>query len=140
MTHFIFKPSKRKEVGRPGRSRYVGSWVEPESKKIDLTFSLENLRVLIESARQGDGRFSDFDIVRWCGSFGALGPESEDERFRAVARLAHDIDAQWDLNLFNSYSTEGLQALDVDSVRLPDEWWTAWLERLERLAGSNDAV
>jgi len=51
-----------------------------------------------------------------------------------VVRIAEAVDAQWDMNLFNSYSCDELRALDVGAVSLPVAWFDDWLRQLDHPA------
>ncbi|MCY1691691.1 hypothetical protein OVA29_14235 [Exiguobacterium sp. SL14] len=46
-----------------------------------------------------------------------------------ATEVANDIDTQWDLYLFNSYSWDALQTLDLATVRLPREWLEEWIRK-----------
>lgn len=44
-----------------------------------------------------------------------------------ATEVANDIDAQWDLSLYNTHSLDALQTLDLATVCLPREWLEEWL-------------
>jgi hypothetical protein len=45
--------------------------------------------------------------------------ERENDKTRKAADIAQDVNAQWDMYLYNTYSFEQLQNLDFSQVKLP---------------------
>ena len=130
--NYTFQPGKRK-----GRNRYVGSWTETGWRDIPLPFTRENL-VTVLSWGAGDlpTTHSHQDIAHWCDRFHMAWVTDElrgDDTFRPVVDIAHDVSAQWELHLANTYTLEQLQALTFSTVALPVEWFQDWLRRVRGL-------
>lgn len=128
MTSYTFKPGKKK-----GRNKFVGSWNESTSKKIDLPFTIESLRsVLSWGIAPNGGDYSHQDIAHWCDRFHMAMFDVETDRAMDIATgIAADVDAQWDMFLANTYKLEELQNLDFRRVNLPVEWFMDWLSQLD---------
>lgn len=127
MTSYTFKPAKKK-----GGNKFVGSWSESTSNRIELPFTVESLRSVLSWALiPNEGEFSHQDIAHWCDRFHMAMFDIDTDRSMDIATsVAADVDAQWDMYLANTYSLEELQNLDFRVVRLPDEWFHDWLNQL----------
>jgi hypothetical protein len=144
MSRFHFQPDGR----RRGRQRYLGRLVEPTAEPIPLPYTSASLRILVEGgATQRDNGYSHHAIARWCGEAAAQWRELESptpslplpgQITGSEIAVAEDIDAQFDLFLFNTYSPQVLADVDLDSVRLPCEWFDTWLGQLGRSAPIED--
>ena len=115
------------------RNRYVGSWEEPVSDRIALPFTIDSAsQVLKWGASPGTAPFTHHDISSWCYRFWEqfmdvdTSPEIEQ-----VLSIVAEVDCQWDLYLANTYSLEQLQKLDFDTVSIPIEWFSEWLQTLQ---------
>lgn len=132
MSH-TFQPGKRK-----GRNRYVGSWTETGWRVIPLPFTHESLvTVLSWGAGEQPSTHSHQDIAHWCDRLHMAWVTDElrnDEALRPVVDIAHDVSAQWELHLANTYTLEQLQALQFSIVTLPVEWFQDWLQRVRELS------
>lgn len=128
MTSHTFRPGKKN-----GRNKFVGSWSESASRKIDLPFTVESLRsVLSEAVTPNEGEISHQDIAHWCDRFHMAMLDIETVRTMDVAiDVAADVDAQWEMYLANTYRLEELQNLDFRQVHLPLEWFKDWLRQLD---------
>ena len=128
MTSYNFKPSKKK-----GRNKFVGSWSESASKKIDLPFTVESLRsVLSWGVSSNGGYYSHHDVAHWCDRFHMAKFDVEtDDAMDIATGVAADVDGQWDMFLANTYKLEELQILDFRQVNLPAEWFTDWRSELD---------
>lgn len=126
MTSYTFKPGKKN-----GRNKFVGSWSESASKRIDLPFTVESLRLVLTWGGAG-GEYSHQDIVHWCGRFHMAKFDVDTDHAMDIATgIAADVDAQWDMFLANTYSLDELQSLDFRQVKLPVEWFADWLNQIE---------
>lgn len=126
MTSYTFKPGKKK-----GRNKFVGSWSESASKRIDLPFTVESLSLVLAWGRSG-GDYSHQDIAHWCDRFHMAKFDVDTDHAMDVATgIAADVDAQWDMFLANTYSLNELQNLDFRQVKLPVEWFAEWLNQIE---------
>lgn len=135
MTIYTFKPDKKK-----GRNKFVGSWSESVSKKIDLPFTVESLRsVLSWGLLLQESEVSHQDIAHWCDRFRmATFDVFPDDAMGIAIGVAADVDAQWDMFLTNTYLLEELQNLDFGQVCLPLEWFVNWLNQIENAQLSLD--
>jgi len=129
---------------KKGKNKYIGSWTEPISKKIELPFSIESmLKVLTWGAKPGESAYTHQDIAHWCDRFRtAMFDTDADSAMDIVTAVAADVDAQWDMFLANSYELKKLQELDFSEVRMPLEFFEDWLKQLAdtwQIAGGSDA-
>jgi hypothetical protein len=148
---FRFEPPRRRRRG----SRFVGTIIEPEPVRIPLPATVESLRALLADAAHADpGPLPHHAIARWCRAaweqwyavveqwYAAHDTDAPPSAlpFGGDARaldVAEDVDAQFDLYLFNTFAPAALDGLDAWAVRLPREWFVGWLDRL---AGESDAA
>ena len=115
-----------------GQNKYIGKWTEPVLKNITLDFTPENAKKVIQFGIKEDESFTHKDIVDWCYKFWQEYNDLDNQKdIKHIIALMEDIDAQWDLNLSNSYSFEELKEIDFTKVRLPREWFKTWADRLE---------
>jgi hypothetical protein len=130
MTNYVFKPGSKK-----GRNKYVGTWSEAASKRIELPYTVESLRLVLGwGAAPVESAFSHRDIADWCDQFHKAKFDIETDHVLDVATgVAADVDVQWDLFLTNSYTLEQLKELDFGAVSLPLDWFHEWLGQLEAL-------
>ena len=137
MTSYTFKPAKKK-----GRNRFVGSWSESASRKIDLPFTVESLRsVLSWGLSPNGGGYSHQDIAHWCDRFNTAfitdhWTREEEVGISPFASIVEDVYLQWDLYLANTYTLEQLQSLRFSDIRLPDGWFQRWLANVRELQSS----
>jgi len=126
MTSYTFKPGKKN-----GRNKFVGSWSESASKRIDLPFTVESLRLVLTWGEAG-GKYSHQDIAHWCDRFHMAKFDVDTDHAMDISTgIAADVDAQWDMFLANTYSLDELQSLDFRQVKLPAEWFADWLNQIE---------
>lgn len=101
---------------------------------IDLPFSSENLKNLLNTVCRKENRFSQFEFIKWCDNLTMTFEEDEDEASNELDEItfgiARDIECQWDLFLVNKYSLKELQNLDLSKVKLPQDWFIEWLKQL----------
>jgi hypothetical protein len=127
MTNYVFKPGNKQ-----GRNKYVGSWSEKASKKIEMPYTVESMRLVLGWGAAPDGSaFSHQDIAHWCDRFHMAMFDVETDHLLDVATgIAADVDVQWDLFLANTYSLEQLKELDFGAITLPMEWFDDWQKQL----------
>ena len=116
------------------RNRYKRSWEEPDSLRITLPFTPDSVKQVLEwGATPSRAPATHHDIARWCDRFWTkfMDFDAPPEIERVLPVLA-DVDCQWDLYLANTYSLEQLRQLDFDKVCLPSQWFTDWLQTLQR--------
>jgi hypothetical protein len=115
---------------------YVGKWEEKGWCEINLTFTPESLKYLLDQAlNESEPEFTHQDIANWCGKYWWKTEEEEldsgaDKVKQIAVKVAKDIDCQWELFLVNTYSLADLQNLDFSKVKLPIEWFEKWLHEL----------
>lgn len=128
MSHFEFKPSKKK-----GRSRYVGLWSQSIPKAIDLSYTVNSLiTVLTWGLNPQESKFTHQDICYWCDRFHmAMFDVDTDNAMDVAAGVACDVDAQWGMYLANTYKLEELQKLDFSQVQIPIDWFNDWLVQIK---------
>ena len=99
---------------------------------IELPYTVGSLKkVLTWGSLSENSPFSHQDIADWCDRFAvAMQSASTDALMSKATRIAADVDAQWELYLSNTYSLEQLQRLDFGKVKIPKEWFDAWLQQL----------
>ena len=123
--------------GKKGRkSRFVGSWRESPFHKIEIPFTVENLKVFLAEGRNKDSDYTHQQIADWCFRFYLEFNELRHinyDLYLKVKDIALDVDTQWDLYLSNENTFDELKGLDFSKVRLPEEWFGQWLKNLENL-------
>lgn len=101
------------------------------STSINLTFSYENLFLLLTQISKNKSNFSHYDFAQWCNNFTIVFENDEVSKITEhVLLIAREIECQWDLFLVNTFSLEELQKMDLTGVKLPLEWYERWLEEL----------
>ena len=127
MSNYEFKPS-----GKKGRNKYIGSWSETASRKIELPFTVESLKQILVWGKSFESIYSHQDLAHWCGRFHmATFDIDSDQKMDIACGIAADVEAQWDMYLANTYKLEQLQQLDFGAVELPKEWFDDWFEQIE---------
>ena len=119
------------------KGKYFSSFTEPACQRIDLPFNIDSLRHVLKQAAFEQNVYTHQQISNWAWGFwwecdeGVLMEAAEDDaQLSAAAEIALDIDSQWDMFLFNTYSMEQLQSIDISKVQLPREWFQNWLEKI----------
>lgn len=123
------------------RTRLVGVWMETPAVSIDLPFTVVNLRALLLDGARSSGQYTHQQVKNWAEQFWwtqserpfDLGIDVAPDIVKA-ARLAQEIEMQWDMYLGTSFTLQELQRLDYSQVRLPTEWFADWLAHLNVLA------
>jgi hypothetical protein len=119
------------KMTRPNSNRHGGAWQETAFNKIDLPFTIENLKSILSYALDAEPLYTHQQIADWCYRFwweldeGSLSG-NEDPLLDKAAEIALDVDAQWGLYLINEYSVDELLAMDFSKVTLPYEWFREW--------------
>ncbi|WP_051269827.1 hypothetical protein [Flavobacterium suncheonense] len=102
--------------------------------EVTIRFSKANLKMLLKNLIQGDAEYSHEDFANWIYRFHIHFIELFDAGENVdleLEELVNDIDAQWELNLANSYSPEELSKLDFSKVKFPIELLLKWNKKLE---------
>ena len=119
-------------VRRKSKNKLIHRWVEPQCEKIQELFTAEHLsELLLEASNLSNSRYTHQQIADWCRRWLI---EVVNERMKVpepIYDIIQDIDAQWDLYLFNTYTYEDLIKLDLSKIRLPLEWFAEWSKKLE---------
>ncbi len=121
----------------------VGAYSESPFSSINLPFTLANFRALLAEGARPDARYTHQQIKDWADRFWGRYTFPVDPRadvppeIKAVAGLAQEIEAQWDMYLANTYSLQELQSLDFSSIRLPHAWFADWLAQLDQLLATD---
>jgi hypothetical protein len=117
------------------KSGYGSSWQETPFEKIDLPFTLENLRKILAFGSDEHSTFTHQQIADWCFRFwwerneGTLA-EVKNDYLDLAAQIALSVDVDWDLYLANEFKLKELQSMDFSRVRLPEEWFRNWQNEL----------
>jgi hypothetical protein len=112
---------------RKNKNKLIHRWVEPQCKKIDEPFNIQALDDLLkDGSKNTDSKYSHQQIADWCRRWFVEIIKERMEAPEPVYDIVQDIDAQWDLFLFNTYTHEDLLHLDLSKVKLPLEWFTGW--------------
>ncbi|MCJ8337091.1 MAG: hypothetical protein MJK10_01345 [Pseudomonadales bacterium] len=103
------------------------------SKLIELDFTKQNFVVLLKSgADRYQSLYSHKQIAEWCEKFWYQYSDVDaPEGIENLLCLLADVETQWDLFLVNTYSTDELQKMDLDKVKLPYSWFDGWLSEVE---------
>ena len=136
------KSQRARSANKMGRDKYIGKWVEPESRVIDLPFTVDSARVVLSAGLDPNSRISHQDIAHWCERFWKLYRDVDAPReIEQIMPILAGVETQWDLFIANTYKLEELQKLDFGSVRLPHEWFEDWIKRMnaELSARPNDS-
>ena len=111
------------------------TWTEPQCVTIKKAFTIENLRRLLEDgAKESNAEFTHQQIADWCRRWNEEIHSDRVEVPTEIGELIFDVDAQWDMNLFNTYSIEELNKLDFSQIQLPTEWFRKWVAELKNIA------
>ena len=114
------------------RNKYVGTWTEPVSHKIDLPFNIANARKVIAWGASVGAPYSHQDIAHWCERFWNIYCDIDDvpPEIGKILPVLADVETQWDLFLANSYSLTELQSINFANIALPKEWFRKWLAKI----------
>jgi len=112
----------------------LNTWTTRAENRIDLPASAESLRKILEWGRlSSSSPYTHHELAAWCAEIG------EDERARndqsgttLVLKIAADVEEGWKYWLAREYGIEKLGHIDWGSVRMPLEWFDAWLSELDR--------
>lgn len=121
---------------KKNKSGYRSSWQESPFEKLDLPFNVESLSKVLAFGAVQDSPFTHQQLADWCLRFwwerkeGSLAGV-EDGSLDLAAKVALDVDSQWDLYLSNEYTLSQLQTMDFAKVRLPEEWFDNWQKKLD---------
>jgi hypothetical protein len=88
------------------------------------------LTVLERGASYDSSPFSHHQLANWCYRFWQAHYDTEAApEIAAVLPVVEDVDAQWELNLANSFPQSDLASVDLDSIVLPNGWFVSWHQR-----------
>jgi hypothetical protein len=119
-------------VRRKTKNKLIHRWVEPQCEKIQESFIADNLSELLgEGSKPSKSKYTHQQITDWCRRWLVEVINDRMEAPEPVYDIIQDIDAQWDLYLFNSYTYEDLIKLDLSQIRLPLEWFVEWSNKLK---------
>jgi hypothetical protein len=103
------------------------------ARPVELTFSVESLRKAL-GWMLGDEQapHNQFEVVQWCERFASHGRERDDsEELEAAARVAADVDCQFECWLDSKFDEEERASLDLNQIKMPREWVLRWVSELE---------
>ena len=109
--------------------------IKSKSNEINLEYSAENLDALLQGLIQEKSIYTHEDFANWIYKFVISIIETFDKGNEIDSNLediVNDIDAQWELNLANSYTLEELKNMDFSTVKFPTEWLKNWKEKLHK--------
>jgi hypothetical protein len=117
---------------RKNKNKLIHQWVEPQCEKIEEPFNIQTLNNLLnEGAKKSGSKYSHQQIADWCRRWYIEVINEHLNISEQIYDLVQDIDAQWDLYLFNTYTYEDLINLDMSQIRLPLEWFDEWNHKLK---------
>jgi len=120
------------QTSRKKKNKQTQTWKEPECETIKKAFTIENLMYLLEDgAKESNAEFTHQQIADWCRRWNCEIHSDRVDVPAEIGELLFDVDAQWDMNLFNTYSIEELNELDFSQIQLPTEWFEKWAAQLK---------
>lgn len=114
------------------RNRCVGSLEEAVAAPLDLPFSPDTLRRVIEDELERRSPYTHQQVADRAERF-ALTRRDDAEGGADLAlavEVAEDIGAQWHLRLVNTFSLSELQRLHLELEAMPAEWFADWAVQL----------
>jgi hypothetical protein len=103
------------------------------SSPMPLPYTPEAARLALRWGTNPDSApYTHKQIAEWCERFWSkyvgvnVTPEIDE-----LLQVLTDVDTQWELFLENSYTQEELRTKSFETVRMPEAWFSAWLQRLE---------
>lgn len=102
------------------------------SPSIPLPFTADSVGQVLEwGANPDSSHYSHPQIAEWCDAFWCqyLEVDAPPEIERLLPILT-DVETQWDLFLANSYSLDQLRTMSFEQVRVPTDWFEAWLKQV----------
>ena len=116
------------------KNKQTHTWKEPECETINKAFTIENFRKLLEDgAKESNAEFTHQQIADWCRRWNCEIHSDRVDVPAEIGELIFDVDAQWDMYLFNTYSIEELNQLDFPQIQLPTEWFQKWTAQLKNI-------
>jgi hypothetical protein len=106
-------------------------WAEPKCDTIKKEFTVENLRYLLEDGtKESNPEYTHQQIADWCRLWNGEIHNDRSKPPEEIRDLLLDVDMQWDMSLFNTYSLDELNQLDFTQLKLPYEWFRNWAAKL----------
>ena len=119
-------------VRRKTKNKLIHRWVEQQCEKIKESFTSEHLsELLLEGSEPSISQYTHQQIADWCRRWLIELINDRMEAPEQVYDIIQDIDAQWDLYLFNRYTYEDLIKLNLSKIQLPLEWFIDWRNKLK---------
>ncbi|GGB42862.1 hypothetical protein [Fictibacillus barbaricus] len=119
---------------------------------IDLAYTFDNLKKLLNDILNQENTFSHYEFSKWCDNLTMVFDEddsTDDENDKDLdqwlkdleewnendlaVKIAGDIEREWDLNLFENYSEQQLKTLDISQVVFPEKWIQDWVKEINSL-------
>ena len=100
-----------------------------QNSSISLPFTRDALHEVISYGIKIEPKYSHEEVARWCSMYYQNNIETAANNDVSL-KVAKDVDAQWELYLVNTYSLQDLQEIDLSQVKLPERWFSRWLEML----------
>ncbi|MDH0894472.1 MULTISPECIES: hypothetical protein [unclassified Pseudomonas] len=99
---------------------------------VDIPFTREAaMQMLKWGASPAASPYSHSQIADWCYDFLRSFREAKvNAKVEKLLEILTDVDAQWELYLANTYSTEELQNREFENEKMPIEWFNNWLQEL----------
>ena len=119
------------------KSGYGSSWQEGPFEKLEMPFTLENLKRVLADGADEQSPLTHQQIADWCFRFwqehddGSLSGIADDD-LDSAAEVALDVESQWGMYLLNEFTLGELQSMDFSKVKLPGEWFSDWQRELAR--------
>jgi len=95
---------------------------------IEIEYNKENLLTLLAYGEMPDeSPYSHKQLAEWCKRFWNQYCEVDaPQEIEDIMPVLADVETQWDLYLANTYSIEELRESNLESVKLPVEWFKNW--------------
>ncbi|KAA0957596.1 hypothetical protein ACQKDB_17735 [Planococcus kocurii] len=91
---------------------------------INLPYSYENLKTLLDTICKKENEFPQVDFCMWCDNLTMAWDEEDlDDQDQLAFGIARDIEAQWDLYWYEFYSHEQLRKMDLTKLEFPPDWF-----------------
>ena len=99
---------------------------------VELPYTSDTARQMLAwGATPSTSPYTHRQIADWCGRFWSEFMDSDDvpSDIEKLLPVLADVDAQWDLNFYNSFPLHELHLINQDQVQVPTQWFQEWLRQ-----------